>query len=211
MEFYVMRLADFQQNILDCLTESGLRHIGLETEAELAPYEVDGVVFTGRCDRVDVLSGNRVVILDYKLGRSASYEKKLGDLGSRRFLATDYESFRHGLQLSAYGLMYAAARPDRQVAGVGFLGHKDGGVAGSFQPPADVCYAPNKKNASVLEERTAEAQEAMKCAAAVLKSRRYEPSYSAEACRYCDVKGVCRKGELRGESLALNEEPEDEE
>jgi len=210
MEFYVMRLADFQQNTLDRLTESGLRHIALDTEVELTPYEVDGVTFTGRCDRVEVLSGNHVVIVDYKWGRSASYEKKLANLASHRYLDTEYKSFRYGLQLSAYALMYDSAHPDHSVAGVGFLGHKDGGIAGSFASPVAECYTPHKKNAPVLEDRKAEALEAMRCAAAILKSKRYEPSYSAEACRYCDAKGVCRKGELRGESLVLDEDFEDE-
>ena len=212
MEFYVMRLADFQQDILDRLGESGLRHVELETETELAPYEVDGVTFTGRCDRIEVLSENNVVIIDYKLGRSALSEKKLTDLRFRRYLATEYETFRYGLQLSAYALMYGAAHPDRRVAGVGYLGHKDGGIAGSFESPAIECYMPGKKNASVLKERTSEALEAMKCAAAILKSKRYEPFYSAEACRYCGVKGVCRKGELRGENLVASDDgTEDEE
>ncbi|MCL2008993.1 MAG: PD-(D/E)XK nuclease family protein [Synergistaceae bacterium] len=210
MEFYIMRLADFQQSILDRLTESGLSHVELETEAELAPYEADGVVFTGRCDRVEVFDGGRVVIVDYKWGRSASYDKKLDNTASRRYIDTKYESFRYGLQLSAYCLMYGSANPGRSVAGVGFLGHKDGEIAGSFESPAAECYAPHKKHTPALEERSAEALEAMKCAAAILKSRRYEPSYSAEACRYCDVKGVCRKGELRGENLAPDEEYSDE-
>jgi len=214
IEFYLMRLADFQQSILDRLAEAGLHHIAFETEMELAPYEVDGVIFTGRCDRAEILTGNRVVIMDYKWGRSTSYEKKLGGLNSRRYLVTERESFKYGLQLSAYCLMYAAAHPNHSVAGVGFFGHKDGGIAGSFESPAAECFlhlhSPGKKSAPVLEERTAEALEAMKLAAAILKSKKYEPSYSAEACRYCDVKGVCRKGELRGENLIPSEEIEDE-
>ena len=214
MEFYLMRLADFQQNILDRLTEAGLHHIAMKTEMELAPYEVDGVIFTGRCDRAEIFAGNHIVIMDYKWGRSASYEKKLGGLNSRRYLVTERESFKYGLQLSAYCLMYASAHPDHNVAGVGFLGHKDGGIAGSFKSPAAECFLHlhplGKKNVPVLEERAAEALEAMKLAAAILKSKKYEPSYSAEACRYCDVKGVCRKGELRGESLIPSEEIEDE-
>jgi hypothetical protein len=210
LEFYVTRLADAQQSIVERLAESGLRHEAVETEAEIAPYEVGGVTFTGRCDRTEILSGGLAVIVDYKLGRSASYEKKLENLGRRPYLDTEYQSFKYGLQLSAYSLMYGAAHPDVQVAGVGFLGHKDGGVAGSFEPPVAWCYMPGKKAASALKERAAEALEAMRCAAAILKSKRYEPFYSAESCGYCDVKGVCRKGELRGEALSAVEAPETE-
>jgi hypothetical protein len=149
--------------------------------------------------------------MDYKWGRSASYEKKLPDLLSRRYLSTRYEAFKYGLQLSAYALMYAAAHPEHRVVGVGFLGHKDGGLAGTFESPVAGCYLPDKKSASI-ETRANEVSEALKCAAAILKSRRYEPCYVAESCRYCGVKGICRKGELRGDSLSTAEfEEEDDE
>jgi hypothetical protein len=150
------------------------------------------------------------VIVDYKWGRSASYEKSLSDLLSRPYLSTRYEVFRSGLQLSAYALMYAAAHPEHRVVGVGFLGHKDGGLAGTFEYPLTGCYLPGKKGVSI-ETRTDEVLEALKCAASILDSRRFEPCYAAESCRYCDVKGICRKGELRGDALPAAEFEEDEE
>ena len=172
------------------------------------------MVFTGRCDRIEFFEGGCAVIVDYKLGRSASYERKLADLGSRRHLAAKCgelkrDAFAHGLQLSAYALMHSAQRLPYRVAGVGFLGHKDGGLSGTFERPLSGCYLPDKKNGPPLEERAEEALDAMRCAAAVLKSGRYEPCYAAASCRYCPTKGVCRKGELRGDALP-NEDGEDE-
>jgi hypothetical protein len=209
IEFYITRLARVQQGILDRLEACGLRHSAICAETELEPYEVDGTTFTGRCDRIEIFDGDRVVIMDYKWGRSASYEKRLPDLISRRYLPTRYETFQYGLQLSAYALMYAAGRPEHRLVGVGFLGHKDGGLAGTFEHPAAMCYLPDKKSGASIETRAGEGLEAMKCAAAILKSRRYEPCYIAESCRCCDMKGVCRKGELRGDALPIAEE-EDE-
>ncbi|MDR1622475.1 MAG: PD-(D/E)XK nuclease family protein [Synergistaceae bacterium] len=204
MEFYIARLARVQQGILDRLEAGGLRHSSICAETELKPYETDGTTFTGRCDRIEVFNDDFAVIIDYKWGRSVSYEKKISDLLSRRYLSTRYEAFKYGLQLSAYALMYAAAHPEHRVVGVGFLGHKDGGLTGTFEYPVAGCYLPDKKSASI-ETRANEVLEALKCAAAILQSRRYEPCYLAESCRYCDVKGICRKGELHGDSLPTAE------
>jgi hypothetical protein len=210
MEFYLQRLSRTQQAILDRLAACGLTHRSVAAETELTPYRVEGVTFTGRCDRVETFDDGSVVIVDYKWGRSASYEKGLANLDSRRHFAPregvlQHESFKCGLQLSAYALMYAAGRPESRVAGVGFLGHKDGGLAGTFATPVAGCYLPDKKTSASLKAREEEALAAMGVAAALLKSQRYEPCYVAESCRYCDVKGVCRKGELRGDALPMAE------
>jgi RecB family exonuclease len=214
MEFYLQRLARAQQAVLDRLTACGLAHREVLVETELPPYQTGGVIFTGRCDRVEIFDDGSVVIVDYKWGRSVSYEKGLPNLASRRHFAAQEEeqegeqlreSFKYGLQLSAYALMYAAGRPEGRVAGVGFLGHRDGTLAGTFAPPVAGCYLPDKKTSATLKERGEEAITAMEYAAALLKSQRYEPCYVAESCRYCDVKGVCRKGELRGDALPMAE------
>lgn len=204
LEFYVFRLAAFQQEIADRLSLSGFEYSKLYTEELELSLEIEGVSFTGRCDRAEVLNERYAVILDYKLGKSTSYERKFPNLSLRRHLppelVQDRETFRYGLQLSAYALMYETRFPEHKIAGVGFLGHKDGGLAGTFESPLAACYLPDQKPASP-EERIAEAETAMRCAAFILKSGRYEPCYLAESCRYCDMKGICRKGELRGEVL----------
>ncbi|MDR2529168.1 MAG: PD-(D/E)XK nuclease family protein [Synergistaceae bacterium] len=197
--FYVARLAQTQQAALDRLAASGLRHSEVRVETELPPYEANGVTFTGRCDRIEVFENEFAVIVDYKWGKSGSYEKKLNDLASRPYLLTSREKFHYGLQLSAYALMFAEPCP--RVVGVGFLGHGDGKLAGSFEPPVAASYQPgkNKKTELFLEERMEEAREAMRCAAAILKSGRFEPCYVAASCRWCDMKGICRRGEFYGE------------
>ncbi|MDR2528262.1 MAG: PD-(D/E)XK nuclease family protein [Synergistaceae bacterium] len=203
--FYVPRLAQTQQATLERLAASGLRHSQVLTETELPPYEMDGVTFTGRCDRVEIFEGELAVIVDYKWGKSASYEKKFDDLALRPYLSTSSEVFRYGLQLSAYALMYADGKSNLRVAGVGFLGHGDGKLAGTFESPVAESYLPGKKNAIFLKERAEEAREAMRCAAFILKSGRFEPCYAADSCSWCDMKGLCRRGEFRGEVLANKE------
>jgi RecB family exonuclease len=223
LEFYMARLAQTQQDILDRLEASGIRHKILYMEEELSlSAQIDGAVFSGRCDRVEMLDEGQIVILDYKLGKGGTYEKSLPRLTERPWLPPELlegrEAFRFGLQLSAYALMYGRQFPDHRMAGVGFLGHKDGALAGTFatQSLAD-CYLPRAKPVSP-EERIAEAETALRCAAAILREGRYEPFFDAESCSYCDMKGICRKSELRGESqgetsseMESEDEPETEE
>jgi hypothetical protein len=217
-EFYVLRLAGTQDGIRERLAGAGMRRAALFLETDLPPYELDGVVFTGRCDRVEIFEDG-TVITDYKWGRSSSYEKRFSRLLERRnlsdfraLLAPGRDFFRYGLQLSAYALMYGEGT-GTPVAGVGFLGHKDGGFAGTFAPSLFERLWPERETAfsAALTERKEEAAEAMRCAAALLKAGRYEPCYVADACRYCGIKGVCRKGELRGEFLSMDGDAEGEE
>ena len=42
----------------------------------------------------------------------------------------------------------------------------------------------------------------MKCAAVILNSGEFEPEYDSDSCSWCRVKSLCRKGEFKGESLA---------
>ena len=50
----------------------------------------------------------------------------------------------------------------------------------------------------------------MKCAAVILNSGKFEPEYESESCRWCHVKSLCRKGEFKGESLAGDNEDNDD-
>ncbi|GHV38102.1 hypothetical protein FACS1894187_16390 [Synergistales bacterium] len=217
IEFYIARLARFQDRIserLDASCAAGQTPLRSECrpEFDLTPREVDGVRFTGRCDRMDIFEDGSVVILDYKLGRSESYEKKrpasvahLGKAMEKSGVTRD--KFKYGLQLSAYALLRdLSSDTEARVVGVGFLGHKDGGLSGTFEPPFDSCYfCKNAKGAS-LSERAEEARDAMKCAAVILKSGVFEPNYDSESCKYCDFKGVCRKGEIRGERTSSEDD-----
>ncbi|GHS88331.1 hypothetical protein AGMMS49957_09650 [Synergistales bacterium] len=211
IEFYIARLARFQDGIserLESLRSDGLapRLVGRETEVDLTQCEIDGVRFTGRCDRMDVFEGGGIVILDYKLGKSVNYEKK------SETLCAYNKIFKWGLQLSAYALLYnRGAKDDSRVVGVGFLGHGDGAIAGTFEPPFDLCYTGRADRGARLAERTEEAQDAMKRAAAILKSGEFAPRYESAACARCDFKGVCRKGEMNGDGKNSEDDENDEE
>jgi RecB family exonuclease len=194
IKFYVARLASLQDDILGRIADSGRRLVAVETEFTLPPREVDGVTFTGRCDRRDLFDDGSAVIIDYKLGKSASYEK-----GIKRL------NFKFGLQLSAYALMNGICEAGCPgVAGVGFMGHKDGGLAGTFEGDMIEIYLGAKKKPVSLAERAEEANSAMQQAATLLKSGLFTPNPDADACRYCSLKGLCRRGEVKGER------PEDE-
>ncbi|GHS93079.1 hypothetical protein AGMMS50276_02520 [Synergistales bacterium] len=206
IEFYIARLARFQDSVSECVEASGSaglmpRIAKYDTEVELAPLELDGVRFTGRCDRMDIFEDGSVVILDYKLGKSESYEKKIASL-----------DFKYGLQLSAYALLYnecnKGARKREPVVGVGFLGHGDGGLTGTFESPFESCYKAHSVKGACMSERTEEARIAMKYVARILKSGVFEPRYDSDTCRYCDFKGVCRKGEIHGDRIEGDDDSE---
>ena len=86
LRFRIRRLAALQTHILERLEQSGFRHraVLLEDEAALS-LDVDGVRFSGRCDRVEILEDGdgriHAVIMDYKAGRSVRYEEGMKDLG----------------------------------------------------------------------------------------------------------------------------------
>lgn len=211
LQFYMERLALLQDQILQRLSETGLKHSKLLLEDELLlEWNTNGVTFSGRCDRIEIFENRCAVIIDYKMGKSHSYEKKLSNLMQRRYLNTSFETFKHGLQLSAYALLYSSVTPEHTVSGVGFLGHRDGNLAGTFSPPYHQCYMPaSSKSSSSLSARIDEAQEALRCAADILKNGRYEPCYLSESCSFCDMKGICRKGKIQGEWEDNDEQPDE--
>lgn len=214
-----MRLAVLQARILERLAQAGFRHraILLEEDAELL-CELEGVRFSGRCDRVEILEGRdgalRAVITDYKTGRSARYEEGLSELERYPWHDGGLDRFLRGLQLSSYALMYARQHSDAVLAGVCLLGHQDGGLAGTFSeelrgPCAAELRGEKKGNRCTLEERQEEARYAMVCAARILGEGRFAPFYGAPSCRYCGMKSVCRRGETVGEALGPEEDPDE--
>ncbi len=222
VRFRVRRLASLQARILDRQERAGFRHraVLLEEDATLL-HEADGVLFSGRCDRVELLEDGdgriHAVITDYKAGRSARYEEGIKDLERYPWRSRNNDGpvrLRRGLQLSAYALMYDSGETDAVLAGVGFLGHQDGGLAGTFSEALKDLYAEElagetKNNRCTLEERREEAGYAMACAARLLKEGRFAPFYDSPSCRYCDMKSVCRRGEVIGEPLLAEDEETD--
>ena len=222
LRFRVRRLGTLQARLLERLRQSGFRHeaVLLEEEAELA-CEWEGVRFSGRCDRVEVLEDRdgrtHAVITDYKSGRSPRYEEGMKDLRQYSWHSRDDggpEQIRRGLQLSAYALMYGSRQSAPVLSGVCFLGHQDGGLAGTFAESLRGIYGEElqgetRGNRCTLEERRDEARYAMTCAARLLREGRFSPFYDSPACRYCDMKSLCRRGETMGEPLRSEEEPEE--
>ncbi len=220
LRFRIRRLAALQTRILERLEQGGFRHraVLLEDEAALS-LDVDGVRFSGRCDRVEILEDGdgraHAVITDYKAGRSVRYEEGMKDLERYPWYEGGPSKLVRGLQLSAYALMYGPREADAPLAGVNFLGHRDGGIAGTFSTAlqgvyAEVLAGETRNNRRTLDERREEAGYAMACAVRVLKEGRFAPFYDSPSCRYCDMKSICRRGEIIGEPLANEEESADE-
>ena len=219
LRFRIRRLTALQAQILERLEQGGFRHraVLLEEDAALS-LEVDGVRFSGRCDRVEILEDGdgrtHAVITDYKAGRSVRYEEGMKDLERYPWYEGGPSKLVRGLQLSAYALMYGPREADAPLAGVNFLGHRDGGIAGTFSAALQGVYAgilagETRNNRRTLDERREEAGHAMACAARLLREGRFAPFYDSPSCRYCDMKGICRRGEAVGEPLTSEEESAD--
>lgn len=211
VRFRVERLRDVQACILDSLHESGYVHkkILLEDEAHLKS-NVDGITFLGQCDRIEILRSpdgeDTAFIADYKEGASSNSEKAM-NIKNYSWNSDEREKFEHGLQLSVY-----AALCEYNLSGVYILGLEDGKIAGSFSECSDI-FEPYraedfsaKKFSGGISVRRLEGEYAMTCAASILNAGKFEPEYNNAVCRYCRIKSICRKGEMRGENLLMEDE-----
>ena len=219
--FRVLRLGSVQGLILDRMRQAGLQHrdIWLEEDASLS-LVVDGVTFTGQCDRVEVLEGPGLetgccaLITDYKAGKSEKSEEGLS-LKGLPWNADGREKFRVGLQLSAYAVMFERRHADIPLAGVGFLGLEDGMMAGTVVPEvrglfSGVLPSPGARSRPPsLSERGEEAECAMRNAAAILRSGAFPPAWQSKVCNRCGMRGVCRRGEFLGEPLGDADDDEE--
>ncbi len=218
VSFRVDRLITLQANILDSLHELGYvhRNILLEEDAHLKS-DVDGVTFLGQCDRIEIMrdpNGNETAfIIDYKEGKSENSEKAM-KIENYSWNSEHIEKFEHGLQLSVYAALF-----EHNLSGVYILGLEDGRIAGSFSEDSASIFKQHKaKNFSdnkfigTISERKVEGEYAMKCAAEILNAGKFVPEYnSADKCRFCKIKSLCRKGEIRGENLIQEDENNSEE
>ncbi|MCR5346860.1 MAG: PD-(D/E)XK nuclease family protein [Fretibacterium sp.] len=212
--FRVLRLGKIQGQILERLYQAGFTHreIRLEEEAQLS-LELEGITFTGQCDRIEVLEDRAgcpcALITDYKEGRAEKYEKGMSVMDCP-WNTSEWEKFRFGLQLSAYAVMFEHEYPEIPLAGVSFLGMEDGRLAGSFTREVQSYFAPEcdspRKLAVPLREREDEAEYAMQHAASLLRAGEFRPFYGSDLCRTCGMKGVCRRSEFCGESLLEDED-----
>ncbi len=167
--------------------------LSVETEVQIKDanendFEIDGVKFRGKFDRIDIYPGNKAVILDYKLDKA---EKHADDL-----------------QLPAYAYLLKKLR-GLDVAGFCWLGHGDGKLYGYFSDDkmASVYGIEEKSvcnNAVASDAQIAKAEETLTKIAAAVNDGTFKANYNARrrnmekgssACQQCEYQTLCRRRE----------------
>ena len=208
IKFRAMRLALLQSEILEGLHNEYIHEsILLEDEANLM-YEIEGVKFFGKCDRIELLRGKDgamyAFIADYKEGHmtSSSYDSGMKDVTAKSWNTKEnFTEFKHGLQLSLYAAMFRH-NYEAELSGVYILGHEDGRISGTFTDKSAKIFAGFTADGKAdvnIGGRFEEGDYAMECAVRILKGGEFAPDYDSERCRNCRIKSVCRKGEFKGE------------
>ena len=163
--------------------EDRLAHVSklrTETEVKLDGVEIDGALFVGQADRIDTFDDG-IVVLDYKLGRSANHEKEL--------------------QVAAYCYVLSETRGDA-IDGFGWMGHTGTSLSGYFAGDYFAKYAfggtKKKKNGDV-SSKMEEAYSLMERMAESVRNGVYEPKYKVDnnICKKCAFFTLCRKREKR--------------
>ncbi|MDO4953131.1 MAG: PD-(D/E)XK nuclease family protein [Synergistaceae bacterium] len=165
-------------------------------------FEIDGVKFRGKFDRLDVYSDNKAVILDYKLGTAEKHE--------------------NDLQLAAYAYLLTKLR-GLEIAGFGWLGHADGKLRGCFTEDMQQIYilSDEMKGRTALckkitpEGQIAKAEEALNKIAEAVRQGSFEANYAAKEgsgslCQRCVYQTLCRRREDPYYSEASEESVEEE-
>lgn len=165
----------------------GRNNVGMEYR--LPEYELDGVIFMGRADRIDFYDGGAVV-LDYKSGRAGAYKKDV--------------------QLAAYAAVLRE-KAGLKVGGYGLFGLRDGSLDGYFTGDYHDIYRGSGRKAKeeTLEEKIEGALTVMREMAAALKAGLFPAKKSRDRCPRCEFSVLCRRRE--DSSGQLDEETADEE
>ena len=153
------------------------RRRSMEREWRLPPLEVEGVIFHGRCDRMDRLDDGSLLLFDYKLGSSSRYVK--------------------ALQLAAYCL--ALRGSGETVAGYVYACHGDGKLVGALSEGHKGLVGLDGGKKKNLDEALGEALEALATLAGGVTSGRFPPNYRSDRCQGCAYSSLCRRDELRQE------------
>lgn len=154
-----------------------------ELEYKLPEYEIDGVIFRGRADRVDFFDDGFVVI-DYKSNRSNDH--------------------RNELQLAAYSLIISKISGAKPL-GYGWIGHRDASFYGYFASDELRESYLSSKPRKRIEDFLDLAESTMKEMAVSIKINIFPAKYDSSMCRFCEFFVICRKRE------GYREDPEDEE
>ncbi|HOU33279.1 MAG TPA: PD-(D/E)XK nuclease family protein, partial [Synergistaceae bacterium] len=196
LRFAARRMGRLQDQAEESRRKEGVAVINRLRESVNPRIVVDGVTFSGRCDRVD-LTSQGALLLDYKLGNVAG--KKI-----RR------------LQLAAYALALEEGRLSgenplpggQEIRGFAYLGHRDGKAQGEMEPPFYRWYG--MKSSGSLDVAMAEAREALESMAGALQEGKYPANYASENCAWCPYPALCRRGESQGEGMGEDQGDEDE-
>lgn len=197
LRFETQRCAKLQDSC-----ETRLRPLRRRAECEytLPVLEVDGVKFTGRCDRLDILQDGEFMLWDYKSGASGRYKS--------------------ALQLACYALALKGRAEDcKRPAGWAYLCMRDGGTAGVWTPEYSLLTAQDedgetprrsrKPAHAEVEERLDAAEALLRSIAASLEQGFFPPNYEGGQCRNCSYKALCRRGEFRGKAASDDDESDE--
>ncbi len=168
-----LRLAKVQDDIDGGGLEKNRKDQKLEGKLQTT---IEGVTFTGRFDRLDILDSG-AVLLDYKSGSSSTYVKSL--------------------QLPAYALALRG-KEFSPLLGWGYLCLADGAVSGRFTEPASQFFGKNKTSPETLASLIEEAGTKLEAMAKGLLSGNFTPNWDSDACKTCAYRGLCRKDERPG-------------
>ena len=171
----VSRCAAFQDDL-----ETRFRPLRRQSlcEYDLPSLTVDGVIFSGRCDRLDRLSDGRFFLWDYKSGAASS--------------------FRGSMQLASYAL--ALEKSEGRCAGWAYLTLKDGSWTGAWSGDLEEALGLKRlRDDQRPQAAIPSARQLLEDIAATLKGGEFPPNCNSDACRYCSYAGLCRRGELTGE------------
>lgn len=174
---HLKRQAISLAKLQDDIENSTAGRTKVATEFVLSDYEVDGITFKGRCDRVDFY-GNGVVVIDYKSNKASQHINEL--------------------QLAAYSVILKEMH-GLETLGYAWMGHKDGQLKGYFASE-DIrkAYHAQKSNGSqgrTLDKFLAEAGLAMKKMSEAIKSNVFPSAYHSDRCRICEFYTLCRRRE----------------
>ncbi len=163
----------------DAIEERIINRKDVQLEYTLDEYEIDGVIFRGRCDRIDFYDDG-AVILDYKLNKANSHKDEL--------------------QLAAYAAILKKTKGIDPL-GYGWFGHADNKVYGFFEEKYGEIYVNRKtKQEKTLCELIDTAEQKMADMADAVKKGIFPANYQARygsgsRCSICDYYGLCRKRE----------------
>ncbi len=144
-----------------------------ELEYKLPEYDIDGVIFKGRADRVDFFNDGFVVI-DYKSNRSNVH--------------------RNELQLAAYSVIISKITGAHPL-GYGWIGHGDASFYGYFTSQAMSDAYHSGKPRKRIEEFLDLAEKTIEDMAESLKAGLFPANYESAMCRFCEFFVICRKRE----------------